>query len=131
MKYGEAFAGFPLATTLVLASPVLGHAFPVFSLSGRQGNCRYLRLFIGCFSGTHAGVDICTVICVFSLVLRINPHFVRTIVTYISTLLMMICLPCSQEFVLGFVLISATVILRLHLSKEVRGKPEVKLFWMR
>lgn len=30
MKYGEAFAGFPLATTLVLASPVLGHAFPVF-----------------------------------------------------------------------------------------------------
>ena len=132
MKYGEAFAGFPLATTLVLASPVLGHAFPVFfRFQGGKGIAVTFGCLLGVFPEPTPVLIFALLFVFFSLVLRINPHFVRTIVTYISTLLMMICLPCSQEFVLGFVLISATVILRLHLSKEFRGKPEVKLFWMR
>lgn len=130
-RYGEDLREFVLATALVLVSPVLGHAFPVFSnFQGGKG----IAVTFGCLLGTYTEfipvLIFALLFIFFSLVLRITPHFMRTIVTYIATLSVIFCLRCSPGILLGFGFISATVMLRMHMSKEVREKPEVKLLWM-
>lgn len=132
LKCGEAFTGISLITALVLAAPVLGHAFPIFfRFHGGKG----IAVTFGCLLGAYPELTPLLVFALlfvfFSAVFRITPHYMRTIVTYIATLLLIICLHCTLGLIVGFGIISATVILRLHMSKEVREKPEVKLLWMR
>lgn len=131
-RYGGVLKEFVPAAALVLVSPVLGHAFPAFSnFQGGKG----IAVTFGCLLGTYPELIPVMVFALlfifFSMVLRITPHFTRTIVTYIATLFIFICLRCPPGILLGFGLISATVMLRFHMSREAREKPEVKLLWMR
>ena len=118
-----------LALALVAAAPVFGHAFPVFyRFQGGKGiaatfGCllgllpvwQPLALFIGAFL-------------LFSLVIRITPHFQRTIFSYLLTLLCMLLTKQRPEIILGFLLITAIVCLRMHMSKEPRESMLVRLF---
>ena len=118
-----------LALALVAAAPVFGHAFPVFyRFQGGKGiaatfGCllgllpvwQPLALFIGAFL-------------LFSLVIRITPHFQRTISSYLLTLLCMLLTKQRPEIILGFLLITAIVCLRMHMSKEPRESMLVRLF---
>ena len=118
-----------LALALVAAAPVFGHAFPVFyRFQGGKGiaatfGCllgllpvwQPLALFIGAFL-------------LFSLVIRITPHFQRTIFSYLLTLVCMLLTKQRPEIILGFLLITAIVCLRMHMSKEPRESMLVRLF---
>ena len=118
-----------LALALVAAAPVFGHAFPVFyRFQGGKGiaasfGCllgllpvwQPLALFIGAFL-------------LFSLVIRITPHFQRTIFSYLLTLICMLLTKQRPEIILGFLLITAIVCLRMHMSKEPRESMLVRLF---
>ena len=118
-----------LALALVAAAPVFGHAFPVFyRFQGGKGiaatfGCllgllpvwQPLALFIGAFL-------------LFSLVIRITPHFQRTIFSYLLTLICMLLTKQRPEIILGFLLITAIVGLRMHMSKEPREGLLVRLF---
>ena len=118
-----------LALALVAAAPVFGHAFPVFyRFQGGKGiaasfGCllgllpvwQPLALFIGAFL-------------LFSLVIRITPHFQRTIFSYLLTLICMLLTKQRPEIILGFLLITAIVCLRMHVSKEPRESMLVRLF---
>ena len=118
-----------LAVALVAAAPVFGHAFPVFyRFQGGKGiavtfGCllgllpvwQPLALFIGAFL-------------LFSLVIRITPHFQRTIFSYLLTLICMLLTKQRPEIILGFLLITAIVCLRMHMSKEPRESMLVRLF---
>lgn len=131
-KCGGGFTGISIVTALVLAAPVVGHIFPVFfRFQGGKG----IAVTFGCLLGAYPELTPLLVFALlfvlFSVVFRITPHFARTIVTYTATLLIIIFLHCTQGIIAGFGIISATVILRLHMSNEVREKPEVKLLWMR
>ena len=128
--YLRGASGAPtLALALVVAAPGFGHAFPVFyRFQGGKGiavtfGCllgllpvwQPLALFIGAFL-------------LFSLVIRITPHFQRTIFSYLLTLICMLLTKQRPEIILGFLLITAIVCLRMHMSKEPRESMLVRLF---
>ena len=118
----------PPLLPLVLAAPVLGHAFPVFyGFRGGKG----IAVSFGCLLGL---LPIWQPLAVFigaflffSLVVRIKPHFQRTIAAYLAGLLLMALTHQAGAVMLGFSLIAAVVFLRLHLSKEPREALQVQL----
>ena len=124
LKTEEALPLLPL----VLAAPVVGHAFPVFyGFHGGKG----IAVSFGCLLGLlphwqPLGVFIGAFL-FFSLVVRIKPHFQRTIAAYLAGLLLMALTHQAQPVLLGFFLITSVVCLRLHMSKEPREAMQVQL----
>ena len=120
-----------MGTALVIAAPVIGHAFPVFfHWKGGKGIATSFGCMLGLFPNVIPVSTLIVFFLFYSLILRITPHFYRTICTYISSLTAMLFTPHSGPVILGFFIICAMVILRLHLSKEEREKCKVKLLWM-
>lgn len=120
----------PVWATLVLAAPVVGHAFPIFfRFQGGKGIAVTFGCLLGLVPNWAPALTLALVFLFFSLVVRIGPHFYRTAVTYLCAV---ICLRREEPGIIwGFCLMAAVVLLRLHMSREVRSKPEVKLPWMR
>lgn len=118
----------PTALALVLAAPVAGHAFPCFyGFHGGKG----IAVSFGCLLGLiplwepvllFAGCFI-----FFSVVVKITPHFQRTAVAYLVTLLLMAFTHQLRGVTGGYMLICLLVGLRLHLSKEPREHMQVRL----
>ena len=117
-----------LALSLVMAAPVVGHAFPVFyGFRGGKG----IAVSFGCLLGLlpqwqPLGLFIVSFL-FFSLVVRISPHLQRTIAAYLGGLLCMALTRQSLPVFLGFLLMTSVVCLRLHLSKEPREALQVQL----
>ncbi len=132
---GGDFETYPILSALVFAAPVLGHAFPLFY--GFRGG-KAIAVTFGCMLGLTPhltpGLILAAVFILLSLVLRISPHFYRTLVTYLVSFLLLlgwgIFLDGEGGVVLGFCLTTALVLLKLHMSREKREKPKVKLLWM-
>ncbi len=121
----------PLCLAPVLAAPVVGHAFPIWHhFQGGKGIAATFGSLLGLLTLWQPVVLFALVFVFFSLVLRIDPHFYRTVVTYLVTLILFV-LYCPAGVWAGFSLMTGVVLLRLHLSKERRAKPAVKLLWMR
>lgn len=121
-----------LQAVLVIASPVIGHAFPVFyHFKGGKGITVTFGVLLGLFPIWEPAVMLAALFIIFSLVLRITPHFYRTGVTYICTLIGVFLFVDEMVIRLSFLLITVNVLTRLHISKEERKEPEVKLLWMR
>lgn len=130
-KFGGNFTDIPALAALVLIAPVLGHAFPAFyRFQGGKG----IAVTFGCLLGLLPNYIPLAVFAVgfilLSTVLRITPHFYRTLVTYIFTLIGLFVLRCERSILIGFLIITLTVCLRLHMSKEEKEKMKVKLLWM-
>lgn len=122
----------PLLLALVLAAPVIGHAFPIFfRFRGGKGIAVTFGCLLGLFPVCLPVAIFALLFIFFSVVLRIKPHFYRTIVTYIATALGLVFFRPVPGVLLGFCLITGVVLLRLSMSREERPKPEVKLLWMR
>lgn len=118
-----------LALALVIAAPVLGHAFPIFyRLRGGKGIAVTFGCLLGLFPqwqplGIFAGIFI-----LLSTVIRVTPHFHRTILSYLLALICMFLTGQSQEAILGFGLITGIVLVRMHMSREPRERMLVRLF---
>lgn len=70
----------------------------------------------------------------FSLILKISPHFYRTIVSYIAALLALGVFGANKDLAsvaIGFSIISIAVGYRLYKSPEEREKVRINLLWMR
>ena len=116
---------------LVIAAPVLGHAFPAFRASkGGKGIAVSFGCLLGLLPEWRPVAILAACFLFFSLVLVVTPNFQRTFVTYLSAVAAMIFLRDIPACSLGFVLICGIVCLRLHLSKETREIMEVKPVWM-
>lgn len=121
-----------LWTALILAAPVVGHAFPAFyRLRGGKGIAVTFGCLLGLIPNWTPAATLALFFLFFSLVVRVSPHFYRTVVTYLCAAACLAFGRGDQGATLGFCLMAAVVLLRLHKSAEVRGKPEVKLLWMR
>lgn len=130
-RFGGNFSTAPILAAIVLAAPVFGHAFSIFcGFYGGKG----IAVTFGCLLGLipyYLPLSVLAALFIlFSLVLRITPHFQRTLVTYVVTLIVLIFLRCELGILIGFLFITLTVCLRLHMSKEERTKIKVKLLWM-
>ena len=120
----------PLELALVLAAPVLGHAFSLFY--GGQGG-KGITVSFGCLLGLlpHAGAlaILAASFIFFSTVVKITPNFYRTAVTYLTASLIMMAAHFTDGSTLGFLLMTLIVCLRLHLSPETREEWKVEFPW--
>lgn len=122
---------YPIALAFVLSAPVLGHAFPIFF---RFHGGKAIAVSFGCLLGLYPRLSAFLVLaCVFlffSLILRISPNYYRTFLSYLVSSVVLLFLIPDSAVVLGFIIISAVVILKLALSAEEREKCKVTLLWM-
>lgn len=120
----------PMAMALVLAAPVVGHAFPLWHhFKGGKGIATTFGVLIGLLPVWRPLILFALVFVFFSVIIRVQPHFYRTVVTYLVTLVWFV-LRFPVGVWGGFSLISGTVLLRLHMSREERKRLAVKLLWM-
>lgn len=120
-----------LATSLVLASPVIGHAFPLFyKWKGGKG----ITVTFGCLLGLlpiwQPFATLAAFFIFFSLVFRITPHFYRTLIAYFCSLFCMACLVTETSIWIGFLFITAAVYLCMAASSEEKEKMKVRILWM-
>lgn len=125
--------GSPAALNLgfVLAAPVLGHAFPIYyHFKGGKG----IAVSFGCLLGLLPMWEPVAILVVcfltFSLIVKITPNFYRTAVTYPCALLIMYLTRQTPWVIVGFMFITFTVCLRLHISSETREQMEMKWLCM-
>lgn len=132
MEQGAALhtIGGILGVAIVLAAPVAGHIFPVFyQFKGGKG----IAVTFGCLLGLYpmvAPVLLFAVVFIFlSVILRVSPHYYRTMTAYVATFLLLCILRMPAEVCAGFFVISMIVILRLCASDEPREKCRVNFLW--
>lgn len=117
-----------LALSLVLAAPVAGHAFPVFwGFRGGKGIAVSFGCLLGLMPVWQPFAFFVGSFLFFSLVVRVTPHFQRTIISYLAALCCMALTHQPRAVVLGFTLIACVVCLRMHMSKEPRQAMQVQL----
>ena len=129
MRWGHPGKADPFLAALVIAAPVIGHIFPLFyRFEGGKG----IAVTFGSLAGLYPALDSLWILAfffiAFSTVVKITPHFYRTIFSYAFSLLAIFRKIESPEITLGFLIITGAVLIRLHTSKESRSRWEVKLF---
>ncbi len=116
----------------VLAAPVLGHIFSLFHrFRGGKGVATSFGCLLGLLPYFQPVAILAGVFLMLSLVLRVSPHFYRTLVAFPLTVLLMAVFRVAWPVWAGFAGIAGAVCLKLLFSKEKRRKCEVKLLWMR
>lgn len=119
------------ALALVLAAPVIGHTFPVFyHFHGGKGIAVTFGCLLGLFPLWEPLAILAFFFITFSVVLRISPHYYRTLAAYLCSLAGITVAVDSTEIGRGFLLISFAVLFRLLTSKEKKASLEVKWVWM-
>lgn len=102
---------------LVMAAPVLGHAFPIYK--GFKGGGKAIAVSFGSLLGFFPDLRPALVPAVFYLLFsafRIQPHGKRSILTYSCTMIVSLFVFKNQVVKYGIILISAVVISK-HLHK--------------
>ena len=118
--------------TLVLAAPVIGHTFPIFfKFKGGKGIAATFGCLLGLLPDWYPVVVLAVFFVLFSTIIRISPHYHRTLVTYGVSLIIMPRIVSASAVWLGFILISAAVFVRMLLSSEEKEKMRFNLLWMR
>lgn len=119
------------ATSMVLAAPVIGHVFPVFyRFRGGKGIAATFGSLLGLFPALKPAVILAVFFIFFSVILRISPHFYRTLMAYFCALFCMMLRVDQRAVPLGFAIITVAVCIRMHASAEEKEKMRVKLLWM-
>ena len=119
------------ATSMVLAAPVIGHVFPVFyRFRGGKGIAATFGSLLGLFPALKPAVILALFFIFFSVILRVSPHFYRTLMAYFCALFCMMLRVDQRAVTLGFAIITVAVCIRMHASAEEKEKMRVKLLWM-
>lgn len=116
--------------SLVLAAPVLGHVFPLYyGFRGGKGIAVTFGCLLGLLPEYRPVLILALVFIFFSVVFQINPHYYRTLGTYLLTMAGMALFVENAAVRLGFLLITGLVAGKLLMSGEEKEKFEVKLLW--
>ena len=116
------------ALWLVIAAPVFGHVFPLFfRFRGGKGIAVTFGCLLGLIPVWQPFAYFAGVFLLFSLIIRITPHFHRTLISYIATLICLCASGQSAELIVAFLLITCAVCLRLLMSKEPREHMKIQL----
>ena len=117
--------------SLILAAPVIGHIFPLFShFKGGKGIATTFGVLLGLLPEWRPAAVMAFAFILFSIVVRIRPHRCRTQAAYLLALLGMLLLGVHPCITGGFFLVSLAVWLRLAFSHEPKESIQVKLLWM-
>lgn len=99
---------------LVMAAPVLGHAYPLF-WKGRGGGKSIAVSFgvlLGFLPDLRLALLLAAYYLLFSLILVIQPHLLRSVLTYLCFCASCLLLGSRKSVMAGCLLISAVVILK-------------------
>ena len=117
------------ALIFVLAAPVLGHSYPIFyHFRGGKGIAVTFGCLLGLMPLWQPFAFLVGAFLLFSLIVRVTPHFHRTIVSYLFTLICLFLSSQPPEVAIAFLLITCVVCLRLHASTEPREAIQIRLF---
>lgn len=131
LRTGGELRSSVLATSLVIAAPVVGHVFPLFyQLRGGKGIATTFGSLLGLFPLLKPSLILAAFFLFFSLILRVSPHFYRTLTAYIGALFYMSWKIEWQAVTIGFALITLVTCIRMLASTEEREKMKVNLLWM-
>ena len=120
----------PLELALVMAAPVLGHAFSLFyGGQGGKGITVSFGVLLGLTPHLAPAAVLAFFFIFFSLIVKIVPNFYRTAVTYLAASAALMMLGGHDGSALGFLLMTVIVCLRLHLSPETREEWKVEFPW--
>ncbi len=129
-RYSEPPSAFWLG--LILAAPVLGHIFPMcYHFKGGKGIATTFGCLLALLPDAVPLLTLAFYFIFFSLILRISPHFYRTIITYLISFFSLCLFPVHPGVRLGFLFITGGVCLRFSLSQETKERCQINLLWMR
>ena len=116
---------------LVIASPVLGHAFPVFNhFKGGKAIAASFGVLIGLLPNYVPLLMLAIFYILFSAFIIIQPHLHRTIITFTCFCLTGLFYFKTPSVIFGSVIISIIVILK-HLMKYEKEPASIRLFFNR
>lgn len=116
----------------ILTAPVVGHILPVFSrFHGGKGIAVTFGVLVGLFPYAKPLLVFAAVFIFLSVVVRISPHYYRTIAAYVLTAAVMPLARVRGWICFSFLLLAGLVCVRMFLSHEEKERIEVKLLWMR
>lgn len=129
--HGAPYPEMPeLGLPFVMAMPVIGHIWSVFyRFHGGKGIATTFGVLLGLFPNITPAFLLAFFFLFFSLVLRVTPHYNRTIWTYISTFIVMMLFGINPYLIFGFFFITMAVLVRLRISDEDREECKVRLLW--
>lgn len=131
MRAEEQLHAGTLSTSLMLAAPVIGHVFPVFyGLKGGKGIAVTFGALLGLFPALKPVAILAVFFIFFSAVLRVSPHFYRTLTAYLFTLFYMARNIEWRAVTIGFTIMTVAVCIRMFGSSEEKEKMKVRLLWM-
>lgn len=120
------------ALALVLAAPVLGHIFPAyFGFRGGKGIAVSFGCLLGLLPNWLPVLVLALFFILYSVIIRIDPHYYRTLMTYLSAGIGILISGQSPQICFGYLLICGMVVIRLLSSREEKMKCEVHLLWKR
>lgn len=116
--------------TLVLAAPVLGHAFPLFHrFRGGKGIAVSFGCLLGLLPNVYPVLILASLFIIFSVLIKISPHYYRTLVTYVLSGILMLFLCPEPAVLIGFLLISGIVLTKLFMSTDEKTMFKVDVKW--
>lgn len=119
-----------LGLAFVMAAPVIGHTHSVFhGFRGGKGIAVSFGCLLGLAPDLRPALILAVVFILFSVVIKITPHYYRTLATYIAAIPVLFAVVRQGAVRLGFLLIAEAVILKLLGSKEEKEKLEVTIGW--
>ena len=121
----------PEGLPLVLAAPVVGHAFPLFHrLRGGKGIAVTFGCLLGLTPWFHSVWFLAFWFVFFSLIVKVSPNMHRTFITYLFTALTL-AVAAPHRIALVFAITAVVVTARLVLSPEEKEKWSVVPIWKR
>lgn len=119
----------------VLAAPVVGHIFPIFfHFQGGKGIAAAFGSYLGLWLGLmiwKPAIALAGLFLFFVLVVPLHPNIYLTAVVFALHPLICLAAHVVQPALVGSLLISAVVLVRLACSREPRPRLEVRFLWKR
>ena len=114
----------------VLAAPVIGHIFPLYHhFCGGKGIATTFGCLLGLLPEYRPVLILAFCFLFSSCVVRITPHFYRTLFTYLCSGIILLFLERHFRITLGFLLIMAAVGIRFLTSREEKEACKVEFVW--
>lgn len=107
-----------LAYALVLSAPVLGHAFPVYFKFKRGGKAIAVSFgaLLGLIPDLQPALMLAFFYLLFSLIIIIEPHLFRSIITFLSFCIIFVLFGESSGIACGAIIISIIVVIKHFFS---------------
>ena len=126
LKVSGGAVGFGIA--LVLAAPVLGHNYSVFyRFEGGKGIATSFGCLLGLFPRLLPALILAVCYITLSVVVRISPHYYRTLAAYFAAPVMGLFLVPDAGIRTGMAVIAALIIIKHLASTEEKKKFSISL----